>query len=87
VKSSGYARENLTGLINAHTMPRRLTKAKWQNLKAAFTFGHSLGSISAATNIPRGTLSARCARHRWSRERSLDVEILRKEMKPKNEYE
>jgi hypothetical protein len=65
-------------------MPQRYSKAEWQKLKAAYVFGHSLGSISEATNVPRGTLSAYAARHKWSRERGDDVEILRK---GKNENE
>jgi transposase-like protein len=86
VKSSRYARENLTGFINAHTMRRRYSKAEWQRLKAAYLFGHSLGSISEATGVSQGTLSARCARHRWSRERVDGTEILRKK-KNENEHE
>jgi hypothetical protein len=65
---------------------RRLNKEEWAKLKRAFVFGHSLGSIGDATGISRGTLSARSARHCWSHDRSPDVEILRKEMKP-NEHE
>jgi hypothetical protein len=59
--------------------PRRLKKDEWAKLKRAFVFGHSLGAISQATGVSRGTLSARSARHHWSRDRSPDVEILRKE--------
>jgi len=67
-------------------MPRRrLTKAKWQKLRAAFTFGHSLGSISEATGISRGTLSAYAIRHGWWHDRADDVEILRKTLRMKNE--
>jgi hypothetical protein len=47
---------------------RRLTKDEWAKLKRAFVFGHSLGAIAAATNVPRGTLSAYAARHQWSRD-------------------
>jgi hypothetical protein len=57
----------------------RLKKDEWAKLKYAFVFGHSLGSISQATGISRGTLSAYCARHKWSRDRAPDTEILRKE--------
>jgi hypothetical protein len=64
-----------------------LPRERWEKLRAAFAFGHSLGAISEATGISRGTLSARCVRHGWSRDRSPDVEILRKETKPKNEHE
>jgi hypothetical protein len=66
-------------------MGKWLPKTRWNKLRAAFVFGHSLGSISAVTGIAKGTLSAYCARHHWSRDRSPDVEILRKEMKLKNE--
>jgi hypothetical protein len=66
-------------------MPRKISKTRWNKLRAAFVFGHSLGSISAATGIAKGTLTAYCAKHHWSRDRSSDVEILRKEMKLKNE--
>ena len=58
-------------------MPR-LSKQKWAKLKRAFVFGHSLGAIAAATNVPRGTLSAYAARHRWSLDRIAGTEILRK---------
>jgi hypothetical protein len=61
-----------------------LSKAKWARLRRAFVFGHSLGAIAQATGISYGTLSARSARHHWSRGRSPDVEILRKE---KREHE
>jgi hypothetical protein len=66
---------------------RRLTKPEWAKLKRAFVFGHSLGAIAEATSISRGTLSARCARHRWSQDRPDDVEILRKILRRKNENE
>jgi len=59
-------------------MPRRLNKQEWAKLKRAFVFGHSLGAIAAATNVSRGTLSARAARHHWSRDRVAATEILRK---------
>jgi hypothetical protein len=60
-------------------MPRRLTKHEWAKLKRAFIFGHSLGAIAAATNVPRGTLSAYAARHQWSRDRIDGTEILRRQ--------
>jgi hypothetical protein len=60
-------------------MARRLNKEEWAKLKRAFIFGHSLGAIAAATNVPRGTLSAYAARHNWSHDRADDTEILRKE--------
>jgi hypothetical protein len=66
---------------------RRLTKAKWAKLKRAFVFGWSLGAISQETGVSRGTLSAHSARHRWSRDRSDDVEILRKILRRENENE
>ena len=47
-------------------------------LKRAFVFGHSLGGISQATGVSRGTLSAYAARHNWSRDRGADTIILRK---------
>jgi uncharacterized protein YjcR len=59
-------------------MPR-LTKRKWAKLKRAFIFGHSLGAIAQATGVSRGTLSAHSARHRWSRDRHVGTEILRKQ--------
>jgi hypothetical protein len=61
-------------------MPRRLTKDEWAKLKRAFIFGHSLGAISQATRVSRGTLSAYAARHDWSRDRVAGTEILRKGM-------
>jgi hypothetical protein len=57
---------------------RRLKKDEWAKLKRAFVFGHSLGAISQATGISRGTLSARSARHKWSQDRAPGTEILRK---------
>jgi hypothetical protein len=60
-------------------MPRRLTKDEWAKLKRAFIFGHSLGAIAAAANVPRGTLSAYAARHQWSRDRIPGTEILRRQ--------
>src|SRR5215472_12218909 len=63
--------------------PRRLKKGEWAKLKHAFVFGHSLGAISQATGISRGTLSAYSARNRWSRNRPPGTEILRKERKRK----
>jgi hypothetical protein len=63
---------------------RRLTKAKWSRLRRAFIYGWSLSSIAAATNVPKGTLSAYAARHNWSRNRAPGTEILRK---GKNENE
>src|SRR5215472_16866405 len=57
--------------------PRRLKKDEWAKLKHAFVFGHSLGAISQATGISRGTLSAYAARHNWSRDRVAGTEILR----------
>jgi hypothetical protein len=64
---------------------KRLPKTRWNKLREAFVFGHSLGAISQATGISRGTLSCYAARHSWSRLRNPDGEILRKEMKPKND--
>jgi len=69
--------------LEIHTMSKWLPKMRWNKLRAAFVFGHSLGAISQATGISRGTLGAYAFRHHWSRERTSDVEILRKEMKPK----
>jgi hypothetical protein len=62
-----------------------LPKTRWNKLRSAFLFGHSLGSISQASGIPKGTLGAYAFRHHWSRDRNPDVEILRKETKLKNE--
>jgi hypothetical protein len=56
-----------------------LTKDEWAKLKRAFVFGHSLGAIATATNVSRGTLSAYAARHKWSRDRSPGIEILRRQ--------
>jgi hypothetical protein len=68
----------------SQSQPRRLKKDEWAKLKHAFVFGHSLGAISQATGISRGTLSAHSARHKWSRDRPPGTEILRK---GKNENE
>jgi hypothetical protein len=59
-------------------MARRLNKEEWAKLKRAFIFGHSLGAIAQATGVSRGTLSARAARHNWSRDRGAGTVILRK---------
>jgi DNA invertase Pin-like site-specific DNA recombinase len=64
---------------------RRLTKAKWEKLRQAFAYGHSLGSIAEATSISRGTLSAYASRHGWWHDRPDDVEILRKPLERKND--
>jgi hypothetical protein len=65
-------------------MPRRrLTKAKWAKLQRAFVFGHSLGAISEATGISRGTLLSYSYRHGWTR--ITGTEILRKRKENKNE--
>src|SRR5215472_18158588 len=63
--------------------PQRLKKDEWAKLKHAFVFGHSLGSISQATGISRGTLSAYAGRHGWWRNRPPGTEILRKEKEEK----
>ncbi len=62
---------------------RRLNKEEWAKLKRAFVFGRSLGAISEATGVSRGTLSAYSYRHRWSR--ISGTEILRKQLERKNE--
>jgi hypothetical protein len=49
-------------------------------LKRAFVFGWGLGAISQETGVSRGMLSARAARHHWSRNRVAGTEILRKGM-------
>jgi hypothetical protein len=60
-------------------MPRQLTKDEWAKLKAAFVYGHSLGSISEATGIPVGTLKAHASKNNWWHDRVAGTEILRKE--------
>ncbi len=62
-------------------MPRRLNKQTWAKLKRAFVFGHSLGAISEATGISRGTLLSYSYRHHWSRVPGTEVLRKRKEMK------
>jgi hypothetical protein len=56
-----------------------LPKTRWSKLRDAFVFGHSLGAISQATGIPKGTLSAFAARHNWSRNRAPGTVILRRQ--------
>ena len=67
----------------AKAMPRRLNKQTWARLRRAFVFGHSLGAISEATGVSRGTLSAYAKRHQWSR--ISGTEILRKQLERTNE--
>jgi hypothetical protein len=60
-------------------MARTLNRQTWAKLKAAFVAGHSLGTISDATGISRGTLSAHSARNKWSSDRIPGTEILRRQ--------
>jgi hypothetical protein len=48
---------------------RRLQKQTWVELRRLFVSGWSLGQLSKRFNIPKGTLCARAAKERWSRER------------------
>jgi len=64
---------------------RKLTKQEYGKLRAAFVFGWSLGSISEATGLSRGTLSAYASRNGWWKDRPGGIEILRKTLRRKNE--
>ena len=50
-------------------MPRRLNKQTWAELRRLFVAGWSLGQLAKRFNISKGTLAARAAREKWSRER------------------
>jgi hypothetical protein len=51
------------------TTMRRLNKATWDELRRLFVEGWTLGELSKRFNIPKGTLSARAAKGKWSAER------------------
>jgi hypothetical protein len=50
-------------------MPRRLNKQTWAELRRLFVSGWSLGKLAKRFAIPKGTIAARAAREKWSRER------------------
>jgi hypothetical protein len=50
-------------------MPRRLNKQTWDELRRLFVAGWSLGKLAKRFAIPKGTIAARSAREKWSRER------------------
>jgi hypothetical protein len=52
-----------------HAMPRRLNKQTWAELRRLFAAGWSLGKLAKRFAIPKGTIAARAAREKWSRER------------------
>jgi hypothetical protein len=52
-----------------HTMPRRLNKQTWAELRRLFVNGWSLGQLAKRAGVPKGTIGARSAREKWARER------------------
>ena len=50
-------------------MARRLQKQTWVELRRLFVSGWSLGKLAKRFSIPKGTIAARSAREKWSRER------------------
>jgi hypothetical protein len=50
-------------------MARRLQKPTWVELRRLFVAGWSLGKLARRFAIPKGTIAARAAREKWSRER------------------
>jgi hypothetical protein len=60
---------------------RRLPKMRWAQLREAFIFGWSTGSIAESTGISRGTICCYAWRHNWLQDRAPGTEILRKEIR------
>src|SRR5215471_16353197 len=50
-------------------MPRRLPKQTWGELKRLFVAGWSIGQLAKRFDVPKGSITARAARGKWSRER------------------
>ena len=50
-------------------MPRRLNKQTWDELRRLFVAGWSLGKLAKRFAVPKGSIAARSAREKWSRER------------------
>ena len=50
-------------------MPRRLPKQTWGELKRLFVVGWSIGQLAKRFDVPKGSIAARAAREKWSRER------------------
>ena len=50
-------------------MPRRLNKQTWDELRRLFVAGWSLGKLAKRFGVPKGSIAARSAREKWSRER------------------
>ena len=48
---------------------RRLNKQTWDELRRLFVGGWSLGQLDKRFGVPKGSIAARSARERWSRER------------------
>ena len=50
-------------------MPRRLNKQTWKELERLFVAGWSQGRLAKRFGVARGSIAARAAREKWSRER------------------
>jgi hypothetical protein len=50
-------------------MAGRLNKQTWSELRRLFVAGWSLGQLAKRFSVPKGTIAARSAREKWSRER------------------
>ena len=48
---------------------RRLNKETWAELRRLFVAGWSLGKLAKRFGVPKGSIAARSAREKWSRER------------------
>src|SRR5215475_1540625 len=48
---------------------RRLNKQTWGELRRLFVAGCSLGKLAKRFGVPKGSIAARSAREKWSRER------------------
>jgi hypothetical protein len=68
-----YKRLSISTIVRTlrimHTMPRRLNKQTWTELRRLFVSGWSLGKLAKRFGIPKGSIAARSAREKWSRER------------------
>ena len=48
---------------------RRLNKQTWAELRRLFVAGWSIGQLAKRFDVPKGSIAARAAREKWSRER------------------
>jgi hypothetical protein len=60
---------NSYGRRTRFAMPQRLKKETWAELRQLFVAGWSIGRLSKRFGVPKGSVAARSAREKWSRER------------------